>query len=144
MIKKILHKKMNGIIDQYLPTLMSILAMLLVTLFFINAIGDINTTQRFHQVARQAILRMESEGGLTDAVKNLVVSELSGTPNVDAASIKVEGSDTATTSYGDPIYITISADVNVTSWTNDGGFPGQIGKTDKKTITVTKQSTAKY
>ena len=96
-----------------------------------------------HQIARKYILRMESEGGLTDSTKAACEAELKNIIAVVDDSVSVTGSSVADTSYGDPVTITIQVRANMANWANQGTFVGQIVNREK-TITVTKQSTAKY
>lgn len=143
-IRKILHYKSDGVIDQYLPTMITLVFLLMITLFFIHVIGDVNLTNQFHQTARKYILRMESEGGLTDSTKTACENEIKNIAAVIDDTVQVTGSSTSTTSYGDVVTITISADVYSTGWSSAGTSFGQINTDQIRHITVTKQSTAKY
>ena len=142
-LRKTLYHKSDGIVDQYLPALVTLIFLLMITLFFIYVISDINVTNQVHQIARKYILRMESEGGLTDSTKAACEAELKNIIAVVDDSVSVTGSSVADTSYGDPVTITIQVRANMANWANQGTFVGQIVNREK-TITVTKQSTAKY
>lgn len=149
LIKKILKKKEAGASD-LIASMVVVLALTVFVLFFIHAIGDVETRTRIDQVARKYILRMESTGTLTTDEENAIKAELQNIPSVKQA-VGLGGTITVTSNakntnagYGNVITLRIDCPACVTSWNAGGTAFGLVKRNTYTTYVIEKQSTAKY
>lgn len=146
-----LKKKKSGQGD-LIASLIVIVALATFVLFFINAIGDVNTRIQLDQIARKYILRMEASGELSAADAAAIKDECNKIVNVYKATagqpseINVTWNDGhGAGGYGSSISLQIKCPALVTGFDGDSTDStfGMWFKT-KKTYVIKKQSTAKY
>ncbi|OAA90746.1 hypothetical protein [Clostridium ljungdahlii] len=120
MLKKIFPKKKKGVTETMLGSLIAIFVVLVVTF---TAVVDLQTfyiNLQLHQVDRQASLRMETDGGLTEDTKQYIIDSLSKMKGFDASRLKIKASNTADNhspnptddknyaNYGEPISLALT------------------------------------
>lgn len=72
-LKQIINKKDEGFLDDFLPLLIFLLIAAIMLLLFIETSAAINKKSSINAIARQYMLRLETQGCLTDAdVSDLV------------------------------------------------------------------------
>lgn len=157
---KFIKKKQKGQGD-LIASLFVVLALTLFVFFFINVIADVNTRIQMDQIARKYILRMETEGYLTDEEAAAMKTELCSIPSVGAVATESDIDLTGTTmgspkGYGATIILDIKCPATTTKYTSpqqdDGSIVveqssvGSIKRDDTtiKVYRITKSSTAKY
>ena len=156
MIKTLIKKKKGE--GDIIASLFVIMAMILFVLYFINAIGDVNTRTHLDQIARKYILRMESSGELTSEEVTAIKTECMSIRAVqeatggDMGQIEVTwNNNEGAKGYGSSITLKIVCPALTTGFdsseendeTEEQSMYGGFLK--KKTYyTITKQSTAKY
>lgn len=156
IMKKLLIKKNKGNGDM-IASILTLFALFIFTMVFMWNIVDTYARLQVDQVARKYILRIESEGTLTDTDLESCIAELkkigavSQVPedkkviSVKATSGKTVLTSSTTAGYGNPIRLEISATIKVHGFdtTASGSIFGNF-KSRITTCSVVKESTAKY
>ena len=149
ILTKKLNKKSSGQSD-LIASLFVILAMSIFVLFFVYAIGDIDTKIQMDQIARKYILRMESSGELTTTEIAELKADLSNIAAVAKAldngyEIDVTwNNNQGAKGYGSTITLKIECPAVTTSFESEEGFIGSLSRSNIQVFTIEKQSTAKY
>ena len=76
MLKK-LKKKRKGFIDDVLPTLLFITAAMIALIFTVNIDAGLQSKNSLNYIGRQTMLKMESDGYLTETAKKDLAKKLS-------------------------------------------------------------------
>jgi len=109
--KKLLFRKSKGdvVTDLAIPliTLIIIGVLLVATLSFVKENKRLDDMDR---IGRQYMLHMESDGYLTDANKQSLISKLE---SIGAKSISLSGTTTSSVEYGNEINLMISCDIEI-------------------------------
>lgn len=131
--------KKDGSMMKLLPVLLAMAAMAAITTLYITYMSDYDKRERADQIAREYILKMETQGHLSEAMKNNLISDLS---DAGFGSINLQGTTMAKAEYGEEIVLMINAYLE----TEDYVFENLLSKrTDRKIrhIKISKKSTSK-
>lgn len=127
MIKKIIAKKQKGVMDDVLPLLFFVFVACVLIIFTINTDGAISSKNELDNIAREYMLKMETDGGLTESDQTKLIERLQDegyyatsagckdkTADYSNANISVTLGDTTkafsdtTVGYGNPIKLSIT------------------------------------
>lgn len=131
--------KKSGSMMKMIPVLLAMAAMTAITVMYLTYMSDYDKRESADQIAREYILRMETQGYLSEEMKNNLISDLG---DIGVKSINLQGTTMSKAAYGDEIVLMINADVE----TEEYVFEGLLSKrTDRKTrhIKISKKSTSK-
>lgn len=131
--------KKSGSMMKMIPVLLAMAAMTAITVMYLTYMSDYDKRESADQIAREYILRMETQGYLSEEMKNNLISDLG---DIGVKSINLQGTTMSKAAYGDEIVLIINADVE----TEEHVFEGLLSKrTDRKTrhIKISKKSTSK-
>ena len=131
--------KKSGSMMKMIPVLLAMAAMTAITVMYLTYMSDYDKRESADQIAREYILRMETQGYLSEEMKNNLISDLG---DIGVKSINLQGTTMSKAAYGDEIVLMINADVE----TEEHVFEGLLSKrTDRKTrhIKISKKSTSK-
>lgn len=131
--------KKDGSMMKLLPVLLAMAAMAAITTLYITYMSDYDKRERADQIAREYILKMETQGHLSEAMKNNLISDLS---DAGFGSINLQGTTMTKAEYGEEIVLMINAYLE----TEDYVFENLLSKrTDRKIrhIKISKKSTSK-
>lgn len=131
--------KKDGSMMKLLPVLLAMAAMAAITTLYITYMSDYDKRERADQIAREYILKMETQGHLSEAMKNNLISDLS---DAGFGSINLQGTTMTKAEYGEEIVLMINAYLE----TEDYVFENLLSKrTDRKLrhIKISKKSTSK-
>lgn len=132
-------QKKAGSMMKLLPILLAMAAMAAVTVMYITYMSDYDRREYADQIAREYILKMETQGYLSENMKNNLISDLDG---AGFTGINLQGTTMSKAEYGDEIALMIHASLE----TEEYVFENLLGKrTDRKIrhITISKKSTSK-
>ncbi len=132
-------EKKYGSMMKLLPVLLAMAAMAAVTALYVTYMSDYDKREYADQIAREYILKMETQGYLSEAMKNNLISDLS---DVGFDNINLQGTTMTKAEYGDEIVLMINAHLE----TEDYVFENLLSKrTDRKIrqIKISKKSTSK-
>ncbi len=132
-------EKKYGSMMKLLPVLLAMAAMAAVTALYVTYMSDYDKREYADQIAREYILKMETQGYLSEAMKNNLISDLS---DAGFDSINLQGTTMTKAEYGDEIVLMINAHLE----TEDYVFENLLCKrTDRKIrqIKIAKKSTSK-
>lgn len=131
--------KKSGSMMKMIPVLLAMAAMTAITVMYLTYMSDYDKRESADQIAREYILRMETQGYLSEDMKKNLISDLG---NIGVKSINLQGTTMSKAAYGEEIVLMINADVE----TEEHVFEGLLSKrTDRKTrhIKISKKSTSK-
>lgn len=132
-------KKKCGSMMKMLPVLLAMAAMTAITVMYLTYMSDYDKRESADQIAREYILRMETQGYLSEEMKNNLISDLG---DIGVSGINLQGTTMAKAAYGDEIALIINASVE----TEEHVFENLLSKrTDRKVrhIKISKKSTSK-
>ncbi len=134
-----LKRKDKGILDQFLPAIVVIV--LLAVLWTGSMIGasNIDRSSDIHHVARTYLLRMEADGCLTEANRNLLLAELKA---LDMENIDLTGTSFTNVGYGNPVRLVIRGVVTLSD-IEFKGFASPMMTTRQAEVAINKVSVAK-
>lgn len=133
-------KKKKGSIAKFGIPLFTIVAVFSVIVMFVTYLNDIDKRDGVDIIAREYLLRMETEGflNITDETELYKDLEKRGMENVS-----LSGTTRAKVGYGNKINLIIKGQVEITNYSVENMF--KITKVPKLVnIEVSKSSTAKY
>ena len=135
MLKK---KKEASIVENMLVMLLELVVVSAFLVIIFGAFSGISDKWGMRQVAREYMLRMETEGYLSSSDRVALIEELE---EYGLYNISLSGTTTSRQEYGSRIYLCITGtyDDNILA------FAGGLSKVTENpvTITINKQSTAK-
>ena len=134
-----LKRKDKGIFDQFLPAIVVIVLMAVLWTGSMISASNIDRSSDIQQVARTFLLRMETDGCLTEENRNLLVSELEA---LDMEQIDLAGTTFTNVGYGNQIRLVIRGKVNLTDM-NFRGFASPMMTTRQADVAINKISVAK-
>lgn len=120
-------------------SLMAILVMSVVFVFFISNIVPIKKSTDAEAIARKYMLKMEQNGFLTADNEASMVSDFN---NIGINNIDISGTTLTQVNYGDDVYLCITYKYPVKSIVTGNGLIPSFQNVDK-TITIKKSSTSK-
>lgn len=133
------RRKDKGMLEQFLPAIVIIVLMaVLWTGSMVNA-SHIERSSDIHQVARTYLLRMESDGYLTEENKNLLMAELT---DLEMEDINLTGTSFTDVGYGNTVRLIIRGVVNLKD-IRFRGFASPMMTTRQAEVAINKVSVAK-
>ncbi len=99
-------KKKKGSILKMLPVLLGIAAVSVLSIMYITYMDVMDKREMAFQISREYLLRMETEGYLTDEAAEKMISELE---EIGATNINLAGTTFSQVEYGDKIILNIEA-----------------------------------
>lgn len=147
MLKKLFPKKKKGVSEVFLGTLVSIFILLSVTFVAIFDLQPFFINLRLHSVNRQAVLRMETDGGLSDKTKQYIIKSLSDVQGFDSSKLIISASnisdDTNFANYGDTLKLSITYNYTAKKHHLIGWTQSSVENGDILPITVSQETTSK-
>ena len=134
-----LRRKDKGILDQFLPAIVVIVLMAVLWTGSMISASNIDRSSDIQQVARTYLLRMETDGCLTEENRNLLLSELEA---LDMERIDLTGTSFTDVGYGNQIRLVIRGVVNLKD-VNFKGFATPMMTTRQAEVAINKVSVAK-
>lgn len=135
----ILKKKSEGGIEVVIATLIAVLALGFIMIYFISNMVPIINKYKAETVVRKYMLKEEQEGYLTAANTSAMESELK---NIGISSMDISGTTLSPVDYGNDVSIDVSYKDNIKSLTITNGIIPTLSN-EQKTVTIQKSSTSK-
>ena len=133
-------KKEQGSLFKFMPSILSVLMLGIIGIVFLNWMSDLDSRDRLDSLAREYILRMETQGCLTDTDSQELIQELS---DMGMEQISLEGTTTGKVGYGNQVILQIQGMIRQKQH-RLSGFAG-LNQTEVLTpVRLRKASTAKY
>lgn len=107
MLNKLM-KKEEGNIGDFIAVFMVLLAMTVVMLSYMDAMGVVQDKMKVSQLARQSILEMETVGYLTHSSEEILLENLA---LLGVTDIDLQGTTMEQVGYGEPIAIQIQGKI---------------------------------
>lgn len=101
-------KKNQGNVLDFLTILLTIMAMSIVVTVYLECTGLLMKKLEVSQISRKYILKMETEGYLTEGTENELLSELH---RAGVCSVDISGTTVTPVAYGDTIVLKIRGTV---------------------------------
>lgn len=112
MLKKLFPRKKKGFFETMLGSLIAIFVMVTLVFVLLVDLKPFFINLQLHEVDRQASLRMETDGGLTQTTKDYIINSLSNMSGFEESNLVITPSNTADdthfASYGDPVSLTLT------------------------------------
>ena len=134
-----LKRKDKGILDQFLPAIVMIVLMAVLWTGSMVSASNIERSSDIHHVARTYLLRMESDGYLTEENRTLLLTELEA---LDMEHIDLTGTSFSDVGYGNPIRLVIRGKVTLGDIAFKG-FASPMMTTRQAEVAIHKVSVAK-
>ena len=134
-----LLRKDKGILDQFLPTIVVIVLLAVLWTGSMISASNIDRSSDIQQVARVYLLRMETDGYLTEENRGLLVAELE---NLDMEQIDLTGTNFTDVGYGNQIRLVIRGVVNLKD-IEFKGFATPMMTSRQAEVSIEKISVAK-
>lgn len=134
-----LRRKDKGILDQFLPAIVVIVLLAVLWTGSMISASNIDRSSDIHQVARAYLLRMETDGYLTEGNRNLLLSELE---ELDMEQIDLTGTTFTDAGYGNPVRLVIRGVVYLKD-VDFKGFASPMMTTRQAEVAIEKISVAK-
>ena len=134
-----LRRKDKGILDQFLPAIVVIVLLAVLWTGSMISASNIDRSSDIQQVARTYLLRMETDGCLTEENRNLLLSELE---SLDMEQIDLTGISFTDVGYGNQIRLVIRGVVNLKD-VDFKGFASPMMTTRQAEVAINKVSVAK-
>lgn len=103
-----LMKKEEGNIGDFIAVFMVLIAMTVVMLSYMDAMGVVQDKMKVSQLARQSILEMETVGYLTHSSEKILLENLA---LLGVTDIDLQGTTMEQVGYGEPIAIQIQGKI---------------------------------
>ena len=132
-------RKKRGSILKMLPVLIGIVAVSVLSLMYTAYMGIMDKREMVFQISREYLLRMETEGYLTEEAASEMISEIEKT---GAVNINLAGTTLTKSEYGKEIILSIYADIPMNEMVITNLF-NINKKTVYKKLHITKKTTAK-
>lgn len=104
-------KKKKGVTEIFLATAISVFVLLAVVFVSIVDIKPFFISMELRNASRQAILRMETDGGLTNQTRQEILKYFTIMPGFNSNNLEITASNNADNSsfanYGDPVKLTL-------------------------------------
>lgn len=137
-LNKIFDKK-KGSVDITIMSLMAVLVMSFVFVFFISSVVPIKKSTDADAIARKYMLKMEQNGYLTSDNETEMINDFN---DIGISNIDISGTTLNQVNYGEDVYLCISYKYPVKSIVTGDGLIPSFENVDK-IITINKSSTSK-
>lgn len=134
-----LKRKDKGILDQFLPAIIVIVLLAVLWTGSMISASTIDRSTDIQQVARTYLLKMETDGYLTEENRNLLLSDLAA---LDMEQIDLTGTTITDVGYGNRIDLVIRGVVNLKDM-DYKGFTSPMMTTRQAEVSIKKVSVAK-
>ena len=134
-----LKRKDKGMLDQVLPAMIILVLMAVLWTGSMVSAANIDRSSDIHQTARTCLLRMESDGYLTEENRQWLLSALE---DLDMEQIDLTGTTVTDVGYGNPIRLVIRGRVNLAD-IRFRGFVSAMMTTRQAKVAINKVSVAK-
>ena len=134
-----LRRKDKGILEQFLPAIVVIVLLAVLWTGSMISASNIDRSSDIQQVARTYLLKMETDGCLTEENKELLVAELE---RLDMEQIDLTGTNFTNVGYGNQIRLVIRGVVNLKD-VDFKGFATPMMTTRQAEVAIEKISVAK-
>ena len=134
-----LKRKDKGILDQFLPAIIVIVLLAVLWTGSMISASNIDRSTDIQQVARTYLLKMETDGYLTEENRNLLLSDLAA---LDMERIDLTGTTFSDVGYGNRIDLVIRGVVNLKDM-DYKGFASPMMTTRQAEVAIKKVSVAK-
>ena len=134
-----LKRKDKGILDQFLPAIVVIVLLAVLWTGSMISASNIDRSSDIQQVARTYLLRMETDGCLTEENRNLLIAELEA---LDMEQIDLTGTSFTNVGYGNRIRLVIRGVVNLSD-IDFKGFASPMMTQRQAEVAIEKISVAK-
>ena len=134
-----LKRKDKGMLDQFLPAIIILVLMAVLWTGSMVSAANIDRSSDIHQTARTCLLRMESDGYLTEENREWLISALE---DLDMEQIDLTGTTVTDVGYGNPIRLVIRGRVNLAD-IRFRGFGSAMMTTRQAEVAINKVSVAK-
>lgn len=134
-----LQRKDKGFLDQFLPAIVVIVLLAVLWTGSMISASNIDRSSDIQQVARVYLLRMETDGCLTEENRGLLVAELE---KLDMEQIDLTGTTFTDVGYGNQIRLVIRGVVNLKD-IDFKGFATPMMTTRQADVSIEKISVAK-
>ena len=134
-----LKRKDKGILDQFLPAIIVIVLLAVLWTGSMISASNIDRSSDIQQVARTYLLKMETDGYLTEENRNLLLSDLAA---LDMEQIDLTGTTLSDVGYGNRIDLVIRGVVNLKDM-DYKGFASPMMTTRQSEVSIKKVSVAK-
>ena len=134
-----LRRKDKGILDQFLPAIVVIVLLAVLWTGSMISASNIDRSSDIQQIARTYMLRMETDGYLTQENRELLVAELE---HLDMEQIDLAGTSFTNVGYGNQVRLVIRGIVNLKD-VNFKGFATPMMTTRQAEVAIEKISVAK-
>ena len=134
-----LKRKDKGILDQFLPAIVVIVLLAVLWTGSMISASNIDRSSDIHHVARTYLLRMETDGCLTEENRNLLLVELEA---LDMENIDLTGTSFTNVGYGNPVRLVIRGEVTLSD-IEFKGFASPMMTTRQAEVAINKVSVAK-
>ena len=134
-----LKRKDKGILDQFLPAIIVIVLLAVLWTGSMISASNIDRSSDIQQVARTYLLKMETDGYLTEENRNLLLSDLAA---LDMERIDLTGTTFSDVGYGNRIDLVIRGVVNLKDM-DYKGFASPMMTTRQAEVSIKKVSVAK-
>ena len=134
-----LKRKDKGILDQFLPAIIVIVLLAVLWTGSMISASNIDRSTDIQQVARTYLLKMETDGYLTEENRNLLLSDLTA---LDMEQIDLTGTTFSDVGYGNRIDLVIRGVVNLKD-IDYKGFASPMMTTRQAEVAIKKVSVAK-
>lgn len=134
-----LKRKDKGILDQFLPAIIVIVLLAVLWTGSMISASNIDRSSDIQQVARTYLLKMETDGYLTEENRNLLLSDLAA---LDMEQIDLTGTTLSDVGYGNRIDLVIRGVVNLKDM-DYKGFASPMMTTRQAEVSIKKVSVAK-
>ena len=131
--------KKNGSILKMLPVLIGIAAVSVLSLMYITYMDIMDRREMVFQISREYLLRMETEGYLTDEAAKEMISEIEKT---GAVNINLAGTTLSKSEYGKEITLSIDAQIPMNEMALTDLFNIDTDRVYKR-LHIVKKTTAK-
>lgn len=134
-----LKRKDKGILDQFLPAIVVIVLLAVLWTGSMVSASNIDRSSDIQQVARTYLLRMETDGCLTEENRNLMIAELEA---LDMEQIDLTGTSFTNVGYGNRVRLVIRGVVNLSD-IDFKGFASPMMTQRQAEVAIEKISVAK-
>ncbi len=134
-----MRRKDKGILEHFLPAMVVIVLLGVIWTGSMICADTIDRSSEIQQAARACMLRMETDGYLTEANKNQLVSDLEA---LDVSGIDLSGTTVTDAGYGNQISLVIHGVVTLTDL-EFTGFASPMLRNMQTEVSVRKVSVAK-
>lgn len=134
-----LKKKDKGMLEHFLPALVTIVLMAVLWTASMIQASNLDRSAQIQQVARIYMLRMESDGYLAEANKNLLLADLQA---LDMSEINLTGTSFSDVGYGNEVHLVIAGKVHLKD-VDFKGFASAMMTEREAEVAIHKVSIAK-